>query len=159
MGRKSDLIMLSEQYAKVYENTNNVPKVPEGDASAINFDGILKIQPDGTREGEPKRDENAENIAERKWDFDDVINVENTPFYVKADYEARHKYDDGDRKFTPSTSWVEVDIDERDLEVYKENPETGDFDIPVDREKEKDLYEKIFGALYEKIKDFETGRL
>lgn len=95
---------------------------------------------------------------EKSWDFDDVINVGDEPFYVRADYEANYKSDPGDGRYTPPTSWVEVNIDERDIEFYKENPETGDFDIPIDRNQEKELFEKIFDTLYEKIKDSELNR-
>ena len=93
---------------------------------------------------------------EKNLDYDDVINVDGEPFYVRADYEADYKSDPGDGRYTPSTNWVEVKIDERDIEFYKENPDTGDFDIPIDPIQEKELFEKIFDALYEKIKDLKS---
>ena len=62
MSRKSDLLILSEQYARVYENTNNVP---EGDASAANMGpgGVLEVQPDGQYPDPPAKDENAEDLS------------------------------------------------------------------------------------------------
>lgn len=78
MSRKNDLLVLSEQYAKVYENTNNVP---EGDASAVNMgpNGVLEIQPDGQHPEAPAKGENAEGIDDQEKDpledprFQDVI--------------------------------------------------------------------------------------
>lgn len=56
------MLILSEQYTKIYESTNNVP---EGDASAINMGpgGVLEVQPDGQYPEPPAKDENAEGAV------------------------------------------------------------------------------------------------
>ena len=61
MSRKSDLYILSEQYAKVYEGTGTVQ--PEGDASAINMGpgGVIEVQPDGQYPEPPRQQEDALN--------------------------------------------------------------------------------------------------
>jgi hypothetical protein len=64
MSRKSDLLILSEQYAKVYEGMKVVEAPASGgDASAANMGpgGVIEVQPDGKYPDMPKNDENAEN--------------------------------------------------------------------------------------------------
>lgn len=64
MSRKNDLLVLSEQYAKVYEGMKVVEApASEGDASAVNMGpgGVLEVQPDGQYPEPPAKDENAEN--------------------------------------------------------------------------------------------------
>jgi hypothetical protein len=64
MSRKSDLLILSEQYAKVYEGMKVVEAPASGgDASAANMGpgGVIEVQPDGKYPDMPKKDENAEN--------------------------------------------------------------------------------------------------
>jgi hypothetical protein len=67
MSRKSDLLILSEQYAKVYEGMKVVEApASEGDASTANMGpgGVLEVQPDGQYPEPPAKDENAENSQE-----------------------------------------------------------------------------------------------
>jgi hypothetical protein len=65
MSKKNDLLILSEHYARVYENTNNAP---EGDASAINMGpgGVLEIQPDGQHPNPPAQDVDSEESPEHE---------------------------------------------------------------------------------------------
>jgi hypothetical protein len=66
MSRKSDLLILSEQYAKVYEGMKVVEAPASGgDASAANMGpgGVIEVQPDGKYPDMPKKDENAEDLS------------------------------------------------------------------------------------------------
>lgn len=98
----------------------------------------------------------------KTWDWDDEIEVDGVNYFAQANYTKEDHYDEGDGTHTPPTSWVSTEIDTYkgapDVEFYKENPETGDFDIPVTQEQEPELFEKLFDALDQKIYKFESER-
>lgn len=99
---------------------------------------------------------------EPKWDYDDEIEVDGVTYYAQAMYTKEDHYDEGDGTHTPPTSWVTTEIDtyqgEPDVKFYKENPETRDFDVPVNQEQEPELFQKIYDALDQKIYKFEAER-
>lgn len=99
---------------------------------------------------------------EPKWDYDDVIDVGGVTYYAQANYEKEEFYDKGDGVYTPPSSWVKTEIIEYngkpDVKFYKENPDTGDFDVPVTQEQEPELFKKIYDALDEKIYEWESER-
>jgi hypothetical protein len=84
------------------------------------------------------------------------INPKET-FYAQANYNKEDYYDEGDGRWTPPSSWVKTGIEDDPL-FYRENPETGDIDIPIKKEEEPELYKALFDALDEKIYEFEAER-
>jgi len=78
-------------------------------------------------------------------------------FFAQADYDKEDHYDRGDGRVTPPSSWVTTELLPYPL-FFKENPQTGDLDVPVLEEEEPELYKALYDALDEKIYELEAER-
>jgi hypothetical protein len=129
MNRKRDLYLLSEVYSSL--NSRRWPLKSKWD-----YEDELQLKP-----------KDAERLG---------VNPKEV-FFAQADYDKEDHYDEGDGVYTPSSNWVTTEIFGDPL-FFKENPQTGDLDIPITQEEEPELFKALYDALDEKIYEFEAGR-
>lgn len=102
------------------------------------------------------------------WNYDDELQLEpaeakklnldpKTNYYAQANYDTEHFCDSGDGVYTPPTSWVNTSVEPGAL-FFRENPDTGDIDIPITEESEPELYNALFRSLDQKIYKYEAER-
>jgi hypothetical protein len=104
----------------------------------------------------------------RDWDYDNELQLEpeaaqalgldpRDTYYAQAYYDVENFHDAGDGRYTPPSSWVKTEIEPGAL-FFKENPETGDIDVPVTEEGEPALYKALLDALDQKVYAYEAER-